>query len=162
MSEDLTPEEDARVREAMGFPPEGPREKSPGERAREAHGEAQAALRNAEAAARRRDHAGAKMWTDTAKRLADAAAQLANTPPPERDWKQEEGRLAEFRSRLLKLGTDAEALRFWRMRLEIWEEMAAEAKRTGCPMPPPMPPRPRTWMDDLPEDLRKRLEEEEE
>jgi len=161
MSEDLTPEEQARVREAMGFPPEGPREKPPGDRAREAHDEARAALRNAESAARRKDHAGAKRWADTAKRLADVAAQLANTPLPEPDWEKEESRLAEFRSRILKLGEGAMALTRWRMRLEIWEEMAAEAKRTGCPMPPPMPPRPRTWMDDLPEDLRKRLEEEE-
>jgi hypothetical protein len=156
MSEDLTPEEKDRVREAMGFAPEGPREKPPGDRAREAHGEARAALRNAEAAARRKDHASAKMWTDTAKRMADVAAQLADTPLPQPSWEEEEAMRAELMGRISKLAGDEEARRCWQVRQEIWEELAAEARRTGAPMPP----RPHHWMDDLPEGLRQRLENE--
>jgi hypothetical protein len=153
----LSKVERRQVQVAMGFGKyaDDVREESP---AREAHDEAQAALKAARRAAKRDDLAAAKRWTEIAKRMSEAAERLAKTPPPEPSWQEEEEMRDFLRERLRALGSDSQRLQAWQMRLEIWEEMAAEARRTGCPMPAPMPPKPRTWMDDLPEDLRKRLE----
>ncbi|MBK6705573.1 MAG: hypothetical protein IPG56_18615 [Caulobacteraceae bacterium] len=43
--------------------------------------------------------------------------------------------------------------------MKFWEEMAAEARRIGAPMPSPMPPCTPRWADKLPEDLRRRVME---
>lgn len=154
---EFTGEEDKLIKEALGFAPDDPREKTPGDRARDAHREGQAALKSAEKAARRNDLAAAKKWTDTAKRMADIAAQLATMPLPQPSWEEEEAIHQELSERLAKFCRDEMELQRWRLRREIYEEMAAEAQRTGGPMPPPMPPRPSHWADTLPEDLRDRI-----
>jgi len=156
----LTHEEQTKIRAALRLPAETSRNDAPRDRARQAHFEARAALKSSEQAARRHDTAAAKEWTEIAKRQAAVAAQLANTPEPQSSWEEEEAMRVELMQRIDSLAGDDEALRRWEVRLEIWTEMAAEAERTGAPMPAPMPPRPPHWTDDLPEDLRDRLNEE--
>lgn len=157
---EFTEAESKLVREALAGAPEGPPVKSPGDRARDAHREGHAALKSAEKAARRNDLAAAKKWTDTAKRMADIAAQLASMPLPQPSWEEEEAMREQLKARLAKFCGDGMALQRWRLRHEIWEEVTAEALRTGGPMPPPMPPRPSHWADTLPEHLRERVIEE--
>jgi hypothetical protein len=154
---EFTEAESKLVREALAGAPEGPPVKSPGDRARDAHAQGHAALKSAEKAARRNDLAAAKQWTATAKRMADIADQLANTPLPEPSWEEEEAIRQQLVERFAKFCGDDDALNRWRMRREIWEEMAAEAHRTGASPPPPMPPRPPHWADALPEDVRRRV-----
>jgi hypothetical protein len=89
--------------------------------------------------------------------MADAADQLARTPLPPTSWEEQEAIREELHKRLARFCGDAHALSRWRMRREIWEEMAAEAQRAGAPMPSPMPPRPPHWADKLPDDLRRRI-----
>jgi hypothetical protein len=156
-------EHEARIlREAMGFTEEETpvRERTRSDSARESYDSAEAAVRQADTAARRGDLAGAKHWSDVAKRLSEAAERLASTPPPEPSWEEQEKMRAVLMERISKLAEREEALRRWGVRKEIWDEMAAEAQRTGAPMPSPMPPRPHHWTDDLPDDLRKRLTED--
>lgn len=153
-------EEAKQVVEAMGFTPDDTHEKTPADRAREAHAQGHAALKSAERAARRNDLAAAKQWTATAQRMADIAAQLANTPLPLSSWEQSDEVREDLRARLTKIAGDEDALNRWRMRLEIWEDMNAEAQRTGAPPPSPMPPRPPHWSDTLPENLRRRILDE--
>lgn len=157
MSEESSKAEHDAIAAAMGFGPEPPRELTNADRAHEAHGQARAALRNAETAARRNDHAGAKRWADTAQRMADTAAQLATMPMPLKSPEEEQAVRQELQERLAKFCTDDAALNQWRLRLEIWKEMAAEAERTGTTPPLPMPPRPPHWADTLPEDVRRRV-----
>jgi hypothetical protein len=157
---ELSDEDSKLAYDAMGFPPEKPREKSPADRAHEAREQGYAALKSAERAARKNDLAAAKKWTDTAARMAEIAAKLANTPAPQSSWEEEEAVREELRERLTKFANDNYALHWWRIRHEIWEEMAAEAQRTGAPMPSSMPPRPPHWADALPEELRQRILEE--
>lgn len=87
------------------------------------------------------------------------AAHLANMPPPAQSWEEGEKTRAELRRRLARFCGDHNALYRWRARREIWEGMAAEARRVGAPMPSPMPPCPPHWADKLPEDLRRRVME---
>lgn len=158
MDESEFSEEDSKLAyDAMGFPPEKPREKSPADRAQEAREQGYSALKSAERAARKNDLAAAKKWTDTAKRMADIAAQLANTPMPKPSWEEEEEIREVLRERLTKLCNDNEYMRRWMVRRDIWEEMTAEAQRTGAPMPSPLPPPPPHWTDTLREDLRQRI-----
>lgn len=153
----FTDEESKLAYDAMGFPAEAPRLKSQADGAREAREQGYAALKNAERAARKNNFAAAKKWTDLANRMVEVAAELANTPPPQSSWEEEEALREVLRERLAKLCDDDEKLRRWRIRRDIWEEMAAEARRTGAPMPSPLPPRPPHWADALPEELRQRI-----
>lgn len=126
---------------------------------KQAQERADAALRRADLASRRGDVAGAKRWSDVAAKLSESARQLADAAPrlPE---DEEEAQRAELLARLTRLAESSREMDRWQMRREIWEEMAAEARRTGAPLPPPLPPRPAHWTDALPDDLRAQLEKE--
>lgn len=119
---------------------------------------AASALRRADLAARRGDLAAAKRWSDIAAKLSESANTLIEAAPslPE---EKEEAQREELCRRLKQLADSDFALQRWEMRREIWEEMAAEAQRTGAPMPSPMPPRPAHWTDALPDDVRHRVNE---
>lgn len=159
--DEFTPAESKLVREALAGAPEPPEVKSPADRALETRAQGQAALKSAEKAARRNDLVAAKQWTATAKRMADIAEQLANMPKPTPSWEEEKALRAQLLERLNRFGEDSANRYRWRMRREIWEEMAAEAQRTGAPMPSPMPPCPPHWADTLPAHLRERVFEQE-
>lgn len=126
---------------------------------KQAQDRAEAALRRADLASRRGDIADAKRWSDVAAKLSESARQLAETAPS-LPADEEEAQRAELLQRLARLADSDRELQRWQMRREIWEEMAAEARRTGAPPPPPMPPRPAHWTDALPEDLRERMDQE--
>jgi hypothetical protein len=123
---------------------------------RGARNRAEAAIKRAERASRRGDPVEAKRWSDVAVKLAEAARTLAEAPPPD-DPAETERIREELFERIRALGADDLAMQRWEMRLEIWEEMAAEARAENRPPPPPMPPKPAHWSDDLPEDLSERL-----
>ncbi len=76
------------------------------------------------------------------------------------DPEEEERLRAELRARLGAHVNNEHALRAWEIRKEIWDEMAAMARAQGLPEPPPLPPRPPHWTDDLPEDLRAHIRAE--
>lgn len=157
----FTPDESRQVRAAMGFAEEeAPRKKLPQDSACEAYAEAKGALRSAERAARRGDLTNARQWTAFAERLTAAAERLAQMPEPVPSWEEADAMRAELMDRLTKFAGDDRALQQWRIRLEIWQSMADEAQRTGAPMPAPMPPRPPHWADKLPEEVRRRIQNE--
>lgn len=158
---DITEAEAKLMREALAGAPEPPEVKPPGDRALEARTQGYNALKSAEKAARRGDLAAAKQWTATAKRMADTAEQLANMPLPTPSWEEEEAIREELQRRLTRFAEASGARYRWRVRREIWEEMAAEAQRIGAPMPLPLPPCPPHWADALPEHLRQHILEQE-
>ena len=122
------------------------------------HNRGQAALRQAEKAAYKGNLALSKKWTDVAQQMVAVQRRLEELTPQSLDPEQEEKLRAELRNRVAKFVEQDGGMQRWQMRREIWEEMAAEAKRTGAPMPSPMPPRPAHWSDDLSDELRLKLD----
>ncbi len=113
-----------------------------------------AALKQAERAAHRGNMAEAKKWNDVAQQIVATARRVAEIEPQPPSHEEDEAIREELRARINKYVEQDGALTQWRMRREMWEEMCAEARETGAPMPKPMPPRPPHWSDKLPEDVR--------
>lgn len=147
------------IRQALDIPEDEPR-KTPHDEAHEAHAKATSALKSAERAARRGDYAEAKKWNDLAKHQSETAERLARMELPLPSWEEEEQTRAKLQEILTKYCSAAHEQLRWELRREIWREMAAEAERTGGAMPPPMPPRPPHWSDHLPEDLRRKIHDD--
>ncbi len=164
MTNDLSEADQQKITETLraslqlpGTPPSHTAHAHKQERERE---RAALALKRAETAARRGDAAEAKRWSEIARTLGEAARTLAEAPPPMDDPEEEERLRAQLRARIGAHVNGEHELRAWEMRKEIWDEMAAMARAQGLPEPPPMPPRPPHWTDDLPEDLRARVREQ--
>ncbi len=161
MTEEMSPSDQKKIKEtlraSLQFPDPPPGRALHGQKQERERTRAATALKRAETAARRGDAAEAKRWSEIARTLAEAARALASAPPPMDDPEEEERLRAELRARIGAYARGEHELHAWEMRKEIWEEMAAMARAQGLPEPPPMPPRPPHWTDDLPEDLRARV-----
>jgi hypothetical protein len=159
---DFTPSEERSIAQALSnWLPPPPAHEAASDHARDlkqTQKRADSALRRADLASRRGDLAAAKRWSDVAAKLTESVGQLSEAAPrlPE---DEEEAQREELCRRLAQLADSDLELQRWHMRREIWEEMAAEARRTGSPTPPPMPPRPAHWTDSLSDDLRQHLEQ---
>src|SRR5262249_23151929 len=105
--------------------------------------------------ARRGDLALAKKWIDVSNRMIAAYRRLEDMAT-HNTFESEEELRADIRARIARYVSTEQDLERWEWRRDIWSEMAAEAARLGLPSPKPMPPRPQTWRDKLPEDLRQR------
>lgn len=164
MTKALSPSDEEKItatfRASLQMPEPPPGHAAHGHKQERERSRAGTALKRAEAAARRGDAAEAKRWSDIARTLAEAARTLAEAPPPMDDPEEEERLRTELRARLGAHVNNEHALQAWEMRKQIWDEMAAMARAQGLPEPPPMPPRPPHWTDELPEDLRAHIRAE--
>ena len=122
--------------------------------------EAANAIKQASRAAKQGNRELAQHWTSLAEKLTATAQKLATVPEPIPDAIQHEEVTAELRRRLAKIAEMDNGVTRWEMQREMWLEMSAVADRTGCPHPPALPPRPRNWIDDLPEEVQRRFQEQ--
>ncbi len=106
--------------------------------------QAEAALKQADRAARKGDLRAAERWSKTAERMAASAEKLAALPPPVDDEENADAIRAELRDRFRRLAEADRGVSIWEMEREAHQNICAEARKTGAPMPPPLRPRPYT------------------